>query len=70
MAEVPPPQFLNENNSLFSSICHELTQPQPKICHRQVCDLKTLIPHGHTTTDVDLLHTTKYGHTYERKIFI
>jgi hypothetical protein len=67
MAEVRPPQFWNQNNSYFSSIFHEVTQPQPKIYHKQVYGLKILIPREHKIADGDLLHTIKSCHTYKTK---
>lgn len=70
MARVPPPQFCSENSSYSSSVFHDLTQPQPKICHKPVCGLKTLILHGRKIIDGDLLHTTKYGHTYTKKKYL
>lgn len=67
MAKVRPTQFLTENNSYFSSIFREVTQPQPKICHKQVGGLKILIHREHKTIDGVLLHTIEYGHTYKKK---
>lgn len=67
MARVPPPQFCSENSSYSSSVFHDLTQPQPKICHKPACGLKTLILHGRKIIDGDLLRTTKSCHTYTKK---
>jgi len=68
MARVLPPRFCSWNNSShFSSTFHDLPQPQPKICHKLACDLKTLILHGHRIIDGDLLHTTVSDHTYKKE---
>lgn len=64
MVKVPPLGFWNENSSYFSSIFHGLTQPRPKISHKPVCGLKISILRVRKIFDVDLLHATKYGHTY------
>lgn len=67
MEEAPPLQSWNQNNSCFSSTGSGLTQLQPKIHHKLVCDLRTQIPHGHKIIVGDLHHTTIFDHTFTDK---